>query len=914
MTASLDALVELSEADRRRLEFFLFDFDRAWSPHGLAACAKELPPDDRVYRQAALVELVKIDLERQWQSGSRCTLEDYLRQFPELGSRETVSTEILQAEYEARLRFGTPDEVEDFQRRFPNFSSVSEPVPQLSTAPNVVGTPAEASVDTSREGRDADTGVPIPGQLTALPEQFGRYRILKRLSSGGMGTVYLAHDGELDRKVALKVPKSDQAGDREWIRRFYQEARAAAALHHRNICSIFDIGEVDGMHYISMAWIEGESLSDWIRSKRPISQRDAAAIVYKLALALQEAHARGVIHRDLKPANVMMDREQEPVITDFGLARQLDRPEQSRLTHPGMIMGTPAYMSPEQISGEIERVQTPSDIYSLGVILYELLTGELPFSGTVSVVIGKKLSQDAPRSASLRGNVAPLLDSICAKMLNRRIEDRYQSMRQVADDLRRYLDREEILDSGRLLAWGNRAALRLRRLVGAARRYPQQTIAVLAGALAVLAAVMVLRTPYGTLQIETDDPNLRVLLDGRQLRIENIEAPHRVRAGEHEFKVLLGNQTIPVDMPIELNHEEYRGQYTLAAELDATVLLSNRFTVLRNKERVLTIRLVPQLLPPKPLPIGPRSAVSGCFVFSAFDGRQWDLYTYTPTTDSLANVTGTRDGNEFYPRFSPDGRSIAFQSNQHGFGLEDRAYDVYVLESSGCRRLTTEIGWAGSGVAWSSDGTELLASVEQWKDGDPFPPWTNWQEIWRIPLTGGKPALVPNSSQPKTFYITPDWHRSSGVVLAKYDAPFVYQDLFVAQLERNQTEKQLTDTRSRKVGNIEPRWSPDGQRIWFASERNSRGIFRLYVVGADGTSLEPKLHDAAEDRSPVPIENGIRVAFIRHPATDPRLMIASTETTAAETLKDLSSLSVKEVRSLDWTASDGFARGSPGSP
>ncbi len=729
---SPNMLVRLSDTDRVQLEGYLFEFDRSWSPNALAARVDQLPPGNSVYRQAALVELVKIDLERQWQAGNRRTVEDYLRQFPDLGSQGAVSTDLLLAEYEARHRFGTPAEVQDFQRRFPALLTASEPLPELSTAPNLADRLPEAGVDTSRTGSAADTGVHDAGQLTTLPEQFGRYRILKRLGGGGMGTVYLAHDGKLDRNVALKVPKLDHAGDREWINRFYQEARAAAALHHRNICSIFDIGEVDGVHYISMAWIEGESLADWTRGKKQISIRDAVSVVYRLALALQEAHARGVIHRDLKPANVMMDHEQEPVITDFGLARQLDKDEHSRLTHPGMILGTPAYMSPEQISGEIERVQAPSDIYSLGVILYELLTGELPFSGTVSA-------------------------------------------------------------------------------------------------------------------------------------------------------------------------------YTLAAKLDGVAILSNRFTVLRNKERVLTIALLPTLETPLLPPAEPGAAVRGCFVFSASNGRQWDLYTYTPATDSLTNVTRTTGGNEVHPRFSPDGRLIAFQSNRDGFGLDDLAYDVYVLEPSGIRRLTTRIGWTGSGVAWSPDGSELLASVEQWKDGDPFPPWTNWQEIWRIPLQGGKPALVPSLSQPNTFYITPDWHRSSGVVLAKYDAPMVYKDLFVAQLERDQPAQQLTDTRSRHAGNIEPRWSPDGQWVWFASERNSQGIFRLYAIRADGTSLQPRFHEAAEDRSPVPIENGTRIAFVRHPTTGPRLMIANPETSTAQTLKDLSSLNVKEVQSLDWTAFDGFA-------
>src|SRR5262245_44657157 len=152
-----------------------------------------------------------------------------------------------------------------------------------------------------------------PGE--SLPEQFGRYRVLRRLGRGGMGTVYLAHDSQLDRRVALKVPHR-RPGDDRLLKRFRQEAQAAATLQHPNVCSVYDVGEVGGVHYVSMAYIDGRPLSSLIRGGKPLPPRPVAAVVRKLALALQEAHRKGVIHRDLKPANVMVNERGEPVLMD----------------------------------------------------------------------------------------------------------------------------------------------------------------------------------------------------------------------------------------------------------------------------------------------------------------------------------------------------------------------------------------------------------------------------------------------------------------------------------------------------------------------------------------------------------------------------------------------------------------------
>ena len=182
-------------------------------------------------------------------------------------------------------------------------------------------------------------GSPARRAPTDLPEQFGRYRIMRQLGQGGMGAVYLAHDTKLDRPVALKVPFFDPADGPQAVQRFEREARAAATLDHPNLCPVFDVGEVDGIHYLTMPYIEGKTLSEAIPRGQALPEAQAAALVRKLALALQEAHDRGVIHRDLKPGNIMVNRRRELVIMDFGLARMAggddgaDHPDRPRPGH-----------------------------------------------------------------------------------------------------------------------------------------------------------------------------------------------------------------------------------------------------------------------------------------------------------------------------------------------------------------------------------------------------------------------------------------------------------------------------------------------------------------------------------------------------------------------------------------------------
>ncbi len=255
----------------------------------------------------------------------------------------------------------------------------------------------------------------------------GRYRVLSRLGSGGMADVYLAHDQLLGREVAVKVLHHHFAEDQEFVERFKREASSAAALSHPNIVGIFDRGEWNGTYYIAMEYVAGRSLKSIVRENGPLDPAMAIDTVIQILRAARFAHRRGVIHRDLKPHNVMLDEDGRARVTDFGIARA----GASDMTLTGSIMGTAQYLSPEQAQGYA--VSAASDIYSVGVILYELLTGVVPFEGETAVAIAFKQVSATPRPPSeLNPALPPALDALVLRALAK-------------DPIERYADDDELI-------------------------------------------------------------------------------------------------------------------------------------------------------------------------------------------------------------------------------------------------------------------------------------------------------------------------------------------------------------------------------------------------------------------------------------------------------------------------------------
>lgn len=267
--------------------------------------------------------------------------------------------------------------------------------------------------------------------------EVGDYELLEELGRGGMGVVYKARQVKLNRIVAVKMILSGRMASEEEIQRFYSEARAVAKLRHPNIVSIYDVKEDEGHHYYSMDFIEGRTLEDVARETN-LSEQQIARYVNLIAEAVEYAHQNGILHRDLKPANVLIDADDEPHVTDFGLAKQLD--DESGLTISGTILGTPSFMSPEQASGRNDELGPTSDVYALGAVLYFLLTGHPPFRGRTSAETIQMVIRDEPHSVrSYNPRISRPLVTICEKCLRKDPKDRYQTAQELAVELERFL-------------------------------------------------------------------------------------------------------------------------------------------------------------------------------------------------------------------------------------------------------------------------------------------------------------------------------------------------------------------------------------------------------------------------------------------------------------------------------------------
>ena len=298
----------------------------------------------------------------------------------------------------------------------------------------------EAGLEDESQGSTHDTRVPSaprrhapPGAPIAVPPMLGRYEVRRLLDTGGFGAVYLGHDPQLDRPVAIKVLHA-RAGHRADPDRLRQEARRLAQLHHPGIVVVHDIGMHEGIVYIVSDYLEGTDLRQWMQDHRP-SWQDATRIAVAVLDALGHAHARRVIHRDVAPANIFLTTGRTPVLVDFGLALS---DEQAGARGKGLLEGTLPYMSPEQATGVAHRIDGRTDLYSLGVVLYELLTGRRPFRAIDRDELLRQVREDEPQPPrQLVRDIPPALERACLKALAKHQQDRYTTAADFADDLQR---------------------------------------------------------------------------------------------------------------------------------------------------------------------------------------------------------------------------------------------------------------------------------------------------------------------------------------------------------------------------------------------------------------------------------------------------------------------------------------------
>ncbi len=435
-----------------RLEEVLERFEAAWH-RGERPCIDDFLTPAQPECGALLIELAHAELELRLKAGETARVEEYLRRYPELGQDPAVVLELAVAEYGLRCRAGEAVTVDEYLARFPAHAEALRQQPSLqplSAAASLPRTEAAEAPTLAPTHPWADqredptqTGGARPPVTLGVPDtlRVPGYEVLGLLGKGGMGVVYQARHLALGRVVALKmILHAEHAGEEE-RRRFRSEAEAVARLQHPHVVQVFEVGEHQGLPFMALEYCPGGSLSDRLDGT-PWPPAKAAALVETLARAVSAAHQAGLVHRDLKPANVLLSAEDQPKVSDFGLAKRMDA---RGMTQTGAVVGTPSYMAPEQASGDTRQIGPAADVYALGAILYELLTGRPPFKAATAMdTVLQVLAEEAVPIRRLQPKVPRDLETVCLKCLHKDAGKRYPSAEALAEDLHRYLAHEPV--------------------------------------------------------------------------------------------------------------------------------------------------------------------------------------------------------------------------------------------------------------------------------------------------------------------------------------------------------------------------------------------------------------------------------------------------------------------------------------
>jgi serine/threonine-protein kinase len=397
------------------------------------AAPAETPQD----RFAALL----VEQRQRWQRGERVPVEALLEKVPDLAGHVEAVLDLIYNEFLLREERGEVPPVAEYQQRFPHLAEQLRIQFEVDRAlgPGPPGPRAHPgdSASTPTTWRRPNSA---PATLEGAPDaavQVPGYEVLEELGRGGMGVVYKARQLGLKRLVALKMILAAEHAGPQQRARFRTEAEAVARCQHPNIVQIHDIGEHQGRPYFSLELVEGGSLEKRLVA-HSFTAHQAARLIETLARAVQVAHRRGIVHRDLKPANILLTAEGEPKIADFGLAKCLEG--DAGRTQSGAVLGTPSYMAPEQAEGKVRKIGPATDVYALGAILYELLTGRPPFRGeSILAILELVRTQDPVPPSRLQPNTPRDLETICLRCLQKDPAKRYASAELLAEDLRQFL-------------------------------------------------------------------------------------------------------------------------------------------------------------------------------------------------------------------------------------------------------------------------------------------------------------------------------------------------------------------------------------------------------------------------------------------------------------------------------------------
>jgi WD40 repeat protein len=552
---------------------------------------------------------------------------------------------------------------------------------------------------------------------------FGNFELIEEIASGGMGTVFKARQVTLNRVVALKLISAGVLASQDLVKRFKAEAEVAAGLSHANIVPIHEIGEYDGRHYFSMTLIDGPTLAQAL-GRKPMAARRAAELIVTLAHAVHYAHQRGVLHRDIKPSNVLLDSQGQPHLTDFGLAKLIQN--ESMLTHTNVVIGTPAYMSPEQARGEAREVTTATDIYGLGAILYESLTGTPPFGrGTSFETIRQVLDEEPRRPSVFNGEVDRDLETICLKCLEKEPNRRYATALGFAEDLDRWMRYEPTL-ARPVTAW-EKAEKWVRR---------KPALALALGIATILLAVIAVGTPISLWRI-----NYAL----KRAEIESLNARRNAYASDMALV-----QRAVEEGDFGRARDLLRVYLPKPGELDLRGFEWNLFAGQCRGDEIGTIT--------QPEDVSWNLSLSPDDSFLASGRSVWDVHT--------GKISFTLPPNEGVLAFAPDGHTLLVEDRKQGLKRRDlvsgREWLMAAHEHVEPIAFSSSGRWMATASILQGESTATNANLSLWDT-------VTWERLAKVSNRlhiGGSSALAISSDEKLLLAATGDSLGGGGELCA----------------------------------------------------------------------------------------------------------------------------------------------------